>query len=258
MAPEALWRRMIEVNRHVGDRQSRVLEQARRAHEAGHGEVSLGRWQSRAKEAADQRAGPHAKLAREVAHGVHRRAIREERLDKAPEVFRCVVQARDEVRRVAHRLPPRPLDPEDFAELRPSRGKTNVDELAQPTVPKGQQALRRQRRVRTHQHDRRHPGKFAHQSHGTREVGRRASRGRHEDATKAALRQIAQNVLRALPVQGPIRAGARPVDFVPFLRLKNRGHRADRTRGRHWGLGVRSPGCSRRHVTRPSPRARGC
>ena len=60
---EALRRRVVQVVRDVGDRESRVLEQARRANQAGHGEILLGRRQLCAKESTHQRARQHVEPA---------------------------------------------------------------------------------------------------------------------------------------------------------------------------------------------------
>src|SRR5215212_818881 len=54
---EALWRRIVELIRDGGHRESGILEEPRRAHESRRGQILLGRGKLSAEEAAHQRTG---------------------------------------------------------------------------------------------------------------------------------------------------------------------------------------------------------
>ena len=128
--------------RDIRDRETRILEGARRVRQPCVGEIALGSGEPSSEEAAHERAREHVELSRELAHRRARSRGAEDEFKEAPAVHRHA----DQVQRELSEGEPNnvlrlPLG-QRSAQLLPTHAIPHVDELSHATLAEGEHRLR--------------------------------------------------------------------------------------------------------------------
>ena len=212
----------------VGDREPRILEEARCADQPSDGEIALRCWQASAKESAHQGARQHREVLRERANGRDLWWCGEQGLEETPAVVAHAAQVDGKLTQGAALHAVDLCSEQKTAELAPARGLTDIDELSHSALAKQEHRARRAWLDVGEQGEGWYAGELAHHHFdaGTRDLV--AAGDRHKNGRRTVGLEVPHDVVDVVAMKCPIRAFAGRVDADSLGRREYCGYSGER------------------------------